>query len=733
MDKPLSSNDKKDNLGLQETTPANSTAATTADFSQNGLGAYGTNGNHPIDLSSRGGLSRVAWQHAGEEWNRDWKKRLAIRVFSRGMLGAVFFTAGGLLAQKWMLGKGTGYDPAKGFLEQKNPLQFIAKTIDTVIGKPIAAVFGEEAVRFRPTHHRRENVLSKTTWGRSLGDEMVMVTFDFFSASIGDALGRDIVGWVDPNAKKGWQDDQGNFSLPTALKNMLKTTWRYVSYNGGEDWAVALPYVYYMKGQRALINHFSPGFKYDFDQGLNGGSHKVAGNPFLADGKAINTKHRPEVIGNYAAEASWDLQGRFTVYNIGTLMYREAYDYIADKMAGRQTALYGAPDKQESKSVLGKAADVAKWVARSVIKGGIYMTPAVPFFWITRANQAKHRGLFIHKDLGMMVTFKDDAERKKFEAGDKNAKMQQIHANDMYSTGTRKANINPEAPVLYSAHISELAHVEGAVPWNRQQPMYDAGWKLVDNHYPVHINAMNPAARHGISRSATHVDPQYHFHPYRMGQDSATRSSLFETITGRIGSWNYQAGKLLDPLAKKIDGTAIGTKIKGALGIAGKDFTRFTHPFVNASISYTPYMYAKAEAANLWDNGKMDLAAERLIDGATKLNWGEFSAGVGEVWNSILHRPFSDPAREAEAQHRRAIDTSAPDIFEQTQYQVDQERKQQKDPDWRQRIISGKAPEKTKAAQEEKRHPQKKSISHAEQEAMRKALEELHPPTNSIN
>ncbi|MBI1236800.1 MAG: hypothetical protein GC188_08980, partial [Alphaproteobacteria bacterium] len=425
MDKPILPEEQRNPEDASGQQPAHENPA-------QGVGAYAAHSSYgPADLTAE------SWEKSKRPWNATPEGRLAIRLFSRGIMGAAFFTAGGMLNRKLMHDTGVHgmhyeegytagkYDATKPFSEQDNPLKFIAKMIDTFVGKPIEltvhAVTGSEAtaknaVRFRPTKFKNfeystyeaARVAGKPVpdlyRGRSLGNEIVNVTFDFFCASIGDAFGRDIAGLVDPNVKKKWVKD-GHVDVPEALKTMMKTTWRYVSYNGGEDWAVALPYVYFMKGQRHVIDKISPGFAYDFDRGLNGGSFKI--------------DKQGNVIGNYNIEGMIDLQNRFTVYNMGTLAYREAYDFVDRKLKGKHAVLYGSPDKDTTNQTLTeKASNIVKWLARSVVKGGIFMTPAVPFFWITRTPQTKYRGLFIHTDehgRAMTLNYENQATLKRVE------------------------------------------------------------------------------------------------------------------------------------------------------------------------------------------------------------------------------------------------------------------------------------------------------------------------------
>jgi len=667
-------------------------------------------GNGPIGAYSAASTRPLLTQKAYEElnpkktWMEDPKHRLAIRMFSRGILGAAFFVAGGMAAKKWMV----GYDASKSFSAQsnKNPLTFIAKLVDTGVGKPIeaavGAIAGKEAgiaaVHFRPTRYGRE--FGREMHGRSLGNEVVNITFDFFCASVGDAWGRDIAGWFDPNVKKSWTDEKGHIKIPEAIKSALKSVTRYVTYNGGEDWAVSIPYAYFMKGQRALINRGSPGFKYDFDRNANGGSFKV-------------NDHK--IVGNYQMEGILDLQNRFTVYNVGTLMYREAYDYIGNKIAGKPDNLYGAPDREPHKNVLGKAGDLLKWVARSAVKGVIIMTPAVPFFWITRSPQTKHRGTFVDPEKGVL------GRADTHEA---------VYANTKLPDGS--------VPLEYLQYKSE--------PRPGKTGYYD------------HV-LQHPAGTAGEFVGGRLAQPHSGRFPNRNRFDAYGKAfGIADVPLNAVGKANYQAANLLDKPAAWADKNmgSFGADIKDHIGVPGGKLENFTRPMIYAAASYTPYMYAKAEFANLWDNGKMDMSAERMIDGAAKLNWGEFKAGAGEVWNSILHKPLKDPVREAEGQRRNMIETSPPDIFTKCQAQTDAEKchaeegvKARQDAEakqaaetkpvaepksamsWQERIISGPAVEKKSAtAISEKAKPQK---THADQEAMRKALEELNPPTNSIN
>lgn len=633
-------------------------------------------------------INRHLWEDTGKgAWADSPTGRLVIRLFSRGVLGAACFTAGGLMTRKWLGGENQ-YNPLKSFAEQKNPLQLLAKSIDTVVGKPIQTVVtkiaGEEAglasVRFRPT--RYATFANNTPGGihmrgRSLGDEVVNITFDFFSASVGDAFGRDIASALDPNVDKTYIDDKGHFKPGEFVKSAAKSAFRYVTYNGGEDWAVAIPYAYMMKGQRHILNKASPGFQHDFDRQLNGGSFKMDGN---------------KIVGNYNKTGALDLQSRFTFYNIGTLMYREAYDYIGNKLLGNDDVrLYGSRDDDATKkTLLDSAGDVAKWAMRSAVKGTIIMTPSVPFFWATRTPQTKHRALFIDPNKGTLGVPPGEG----LMAGDS------IHANASFKSASRNVDYwqyqhKPHEPYLGKHGVADGHTTIGQISTD-----------FVGGKFDAHKRTFGP------------VDSALN----ALGEANYTVARA----TVKPSEWlDKRAGPILDPIHK-------------VLGISGKGLGtgRFMRPMVYASASYTPYMYAKSEAANLWDNGKMDLAAERLIDGATKLNWGEFKKGAGEVYNTVLNKPLQDTNREIEAQRRMWLDTSPADQFETTQAQQ-YARKHQIPVQWRDKVFSGPTvrSEKGDPLQNENiaRHISKKKTSYTEHEELRKMLEELNPPTNSIN
>lgn len=587
MDKLLSDKYKDNEVGKKDSISAASPAANSVvpnpDPIKTSVGAYAPE------------LSYKNWEDEKDKmrWDATPQGRGVIRLFSRGVLGSIGFAAGSYYVSK--RGKAMlGYSPNMKLSEISpgKPLQYVAKSIDILAGKPItllAQALGKseaeaaKLVSFRPT-----------TGGRSLGHEAVAITFDFFCASVFDAFGRDIANMLDSRVKHDWKDENGKIDYKKALKGAGESVWRYVSYNGGEDWAVSVPYAFYLRAQRNFINKHSPGFGYDSDRALNGGSLKL--------------DKTGKVIGNYNLEGMADLQGRFTVYNIGTLMYREVYNHIANKINGYDTTLYGsASEKKAKEQTLGeKISEPFKWVARSIVKGGLYMTASVPFFHVFRTPQTTNRGILIKPE----------------------------------------ANSFADMPKGFD---------------------------------PYKYNVGNPMLN-GIGRGQNNIRNSF--------SDFAMKNKF---VTDKIDSNTY----------------------------------------INSAMAYTPYMYAKGEFARLWDDGRMDAALERAIDGAAKLNFGEFKAGAGEVWRSIIKKPFTDEKREAYAIKRIEEDESPADNLTKEQARLDQIHDISKSPlSWKDRVVQGRPSEKDESIGKQKLGG---NYSHTEQEEMRKILSELQPPTNSIH
>jgi hypothetical protein len=372
--------------------------------------------------------------------------------------------------------------------------------------------------------------------------------------------------------------------------------------------------------------------------------------------------------------------------------------------------LYGASDAppDPNETLLQKTGKLAKWVARSTLKASLCMLPAVPFFSITRSTQNRSKALFIDPETNSALGFfGKDGKIHYLEAGMVDA---------LRENGVAEHGLTRDTPVSYGHYDPQGNHGYGQL-----SPAVDKAGNFMK--YDAKVG--NPIVREG-------------FGYYNR------RHNLPENIFSSIGRWGEKLSRVMDGTAKKITESAekggIGSPIRWAFGLTkGEDFKRAPRGFINASMSYTPYMFMKGETARLWDSGKTDLALERVIDGATHLDWREVKSGWAETWSAILHKPFADPDRDREANRRILVDTSqADDLTEEDAARVHKEQIHEQgryygspSPDsklsWRERTVQGKQPEDILHSA---KHSPK---SHAEREEMREFLENVTPPTHSIH
>lgn len=315
------------------------------------------------------------WKDEKQPWASTTQGRLMIRAVSRGIMGSAFYAVGGHIASEGI----KGYDKDN----PTNVIQYIASFFDKFAGRPIEKVFGENAVKFRPT---------LSTGARTLGEEVVDRTFNFAAATAGDAIGRNIVGMFDPNCDSKWRDEDGKFHFPKAVKSVLAATGRVFEAQMA-DWFVAVPYVYQKRFQRNIIDRFSPGFAYDADRALNGSSFKLN-----ADGK---------IVGTYGLEGALDLDLGFKGYNAGTMIYYDAVSAAKEKIKkafdkdGKdiEIKIPVTPASMYNASKSGVETAI-RYLIKSTVKALLIMTPSMPSFWVMRVAQFKDKsmGIVIDKD-----------------------------------------------------------------------------------------------------------------------------------------------------------------------------------------------------------------------------------------------------------------------------------------------------------------------------------------------
>lgn len=516
-------------------------------------------------------------------WTSYTATRMTARLFSRGIMGATFYALGQAATRNQM----QFYRPDMP-LNPRYPLHYIARFFDKVAAPPIKLLvrnmplkshvnkewLAEEMVTFREKFY---GAMPKTKHnlegsGRSLGHEVVAMTFDFAMGSVGDAWGRQITNALDPNITNSWYRD-GHFDGRQFLDAVTRQGWKILTKNQGEDWAAALPYVYQIRWQRQALNNVAPGFKFLSDR--------------VRGGWKVN---RPgQIVGSYSGALAIDLQLRFTGYNWYTLMFRDMYDSVADvvddyRVDGAVPSLHW-PDNP-LQVALGGVAHSFRYVMKSGIKAFLYMTPSVPFFWMTRVPQGKYKGV------------------AQYIAG----------PGDPRSVTDYLSAPNGEIYNYFDHHDQVLA---GGMVNYRGRPLANTSFNK--DFYP-----------HGPKASV----------------------GTFDKMFDGFGHACYKAG---EGLHKTIRRTGMNYSWLSR---------EYVHDWVNASMSYTPYMIAKTEFALRWDKPTMDRAIYRLLDGAAALNLGEVKGGLSDIRDQIIHPPtphrvavaeFEAKERQKEEDARRAV------------------------------------------------------------------------------
>lgn len=579
-------------------------------------------------------------------WNDKVQGRVAIRAFSRGILGAAFFAWGNLRISQDL----NNYDRSLSLAQQKGLLQMMSKIFDTVLGTPIEATLnqvqdglGTRAITFRPT--RSERYLSGGSNGEApnptipytLGKEMVSRTFDFAMASIGDATGRGIAAIFDPNVEKKWMKD-GRIDLPKAAKSLAHSTWTIMTKAQGEDWFVALPYVYFLRFQRNLIDKFSPGFGYDSDRGLNGGSFKIK------DGN---------VAGNYGIEGALDLEGRFIGYNIGTLMYREGYEAVGRHLNEFKKKGYKADitiqthPVEIAKSAARRTKQFLRYWLKSIIKGTVFMTPAVVGFWAFRTPQTRYKGIAIdpergvaYYDTGFVASYGED---RQIPIGDT---LQERYLQSLQSVREYPGKDFEDNPIGYhfDANVGNLnSGFVGPDVWFGTSHLY---YRKIENNKPVE-GSENHLTADPLERNPFHAG----FDPFRTEYYGSKVRYAFDTILNPVGRAIYTSGEKF---------AAFTPKISRRFGVDDAFAADFSRRFVDAATSYYPYMWLKAETQRKWDRHSihpeerlMDDSIYKMIDGLFTFKGSLLKEGASGFKQALFER-HSGKKAEARRAARKA-------------------------------------------------------------------------------
>ncbi len=570
-----------------------------------------------------------ARQEGGKPLYKTFAGRVGTRLVSRGLFGASFMTLGNLALRTW-----DPHAPVEDMRMVHKGLTYLSRGFDVIFGAPIKAAFGEEAVLFRSKKTFSNTTISKALDdtldgklipvsrinGRSLGQEMVGVSFDFAAGSFGDALGRELISVVDPNFHNDWYKN-GHVDVGELAKSAGKSLWRMLSYNQMEDWVAALPYAYQMRAQRHLISSVWPGSKFFIDN-QNGGFH-------------VNDAGK--ITGSYMLPGAIDLQFRFMGYNFYTLMFRDIYNHIGMRLHDWQEhGMHLKVPKHPIESASSLIDETTKYVAKSFIKSQLYMAPAVPFFWAFRTPQSRVNSMFVSdaKDGGPIVKGKTASVHR--EGGDAYFKAYtDDHGNLVRTTVS--------ADVLTAGDM-----VNG---------IWENGQLIIDGK-PVTPHLNGKPITPDFMKAQSGFDP--YDKKYVVGGFEATLNPLGKAARSFA---RFVDDKILRPFSESElyartfgQSEDIGKLIKAYPAVMSRHNIAST--FANSAISYTPYMIAKYETANHLDMPLFDAATMRMLDGIDHGKWREVKEGVHDMASVVVRGPISQGTLAAVQKPRGLINSS---------------------------------------------------------------------------
>jgi hypothetical protein len=579
------------------------------------------------------------------EWWQSRTGRISTRLFSRGVAGSFMYAIASIVAEQAL----RNYDPSKsvGDIDQYGAagtsgngfihrfVRLLARAFDHTLGTAIHATVkglsgSEETAKNWITFRETARFGKEGHFGRSLGHEIVDVAFNFSAASIGDAMGRNFAQLIDPHKEISWLKG-GKFDARKCLMAQGQALWKVMSYNQGEDWAVTPIYVYMMKAQRHLIDRLPgcQGFKYVFDQG---------------NSDAYRVNKEGQVTGTYYMQNMLDYQLRFTHYNVLTLMYREMYNSVGDQI-NRWTKT-GKIELPKAPSSVGEAAtnllkgvsDFVSYTARSFIKGHILMAFTVPFFWMIRIPQARHRALAVNPEMGPIMLSGDVTKkgipvalkpdfRVDFQTDPGNGAPQRFTDGNVLTTYTPGAGAGGDG-------IFTPTQVKLPLQFHKENA--------------PNPNLKNPFAVHDTQSNNAHSSMSW-FNPYTMTPVMAPghqlNNGIAQKFSNLIGKLSYDGSNQIADKLLYLRSTAVGNRaltgyddvanLPSSAADVNRTLKEATTYHVNSAIAYTPYFAAKTEFAETWDKRETDDAIDRLVQGAVRLNGKELIGGMRDTWKAI--------------------------------------------------------------------------------------------------
>ncbi len=595
-----------------------------------------------------------SWLVKKQHWTDTPIGKTAIEFVSRITLGGLFFS---LMENSDAMRRLGGYEKhnfseeRKAGIKNQGFLEKIAYGVDKTIGEGLYTILdntvfknkyatkpdgstlfnkeGKEITRAREYLRFRENRIThdaQDVSGRSLGAEMTVVTASFAAMSAGSAIMRNtLAGIFNPKERASWAKN-GEFDAMHIVKKLAGKVWKIGTYNAGEDMAVALPYVFFMRGQRNLLDKVFKGFKYSSD-GVDNGSGILLND----DGK---------VSGHTLIPGALDLQGRFTVYNVFTQLYRDIYDNVGDSVSQwwKGSKQISAPTWMKNPTeipgaLLNGTRNIVKYTTISTIRSIIQMTPSVPFFSIFRIPGSKVNGMAVHAEDGPLhFVVKDDNTGELKLGAHVRVNSKGVYYGSEFKNDT-VLNGSEAPPMAYSDN-------KGGFKWFNNDKLIASG---------------DVPANKRVSHAApfqNHIDGAT-FDPHGFSKENrALSNSIAMQITDSIGRNMHSFAesdvfsKAFNPLLKVAD--KLGYKSNQGAG-ENADFVRkrLAKDSIMAGIPYASYFAAKVMTRESYVNEQMNLSVERLVDGILSFNRKEVAAGLSEISQTVFRQPFQTPKRQA--------------------------------------------------------------------------------------
>ncbi len=551
-------------------------------------------------------ITKNYWLKPKIHWTETPAGLAAIEVAARLTLGGIFYS---WMTNSKAMAAMAEYDPSTYDPNNASYLEKISFFIDKTLGaglKNIHYMIYRDEDRASKFVRFRENRLKPKPGpvGRSLGAEMTVVTADFAAMSAGSAVMRNtLLGIFNPTERRAWLKD-GKLSITHIGKRLAHKIWTICTYNAGEDMAVALPYVFSLRYIRNFLDkHMFPGFRWASDSVDNGGS--VVLNKYGS------------VMGDYQAAGALDLQARFTIYNVYTQYYRDAYNAIGEKLKKwRQNGFkLTTPEilKQPSQipaKLYEHTVGSVRYLVISMVTSLLQMTPSVPFFWIIRVPASKDRGLAVHPDYGVMVNkdgvpirarqaYLDDGSKHPDYLPDPKHKREFFWSNKFDENGNRE-KITYQSP-----------NADGEIiTFNTTNPFADRENRKFD---PFGFSKKGRRLYHnGVTRITDYIGRTVH---------NIADNDIWYKMSGKF--W-----KLVDPNEHH-------------------DHHKLARDAALAAMPYASYFAAKVYFRERYVNDQMRLAVARALDGVLALDYKEFREGINEITKTMQGLPLSNPERQA--------------------------------------------------------------------------------------